>query len=53
MPLASRTMNSPITEYKSMSFAFFTLDGSPPDDKNKKPAIIAIIGKIITPARKM
>ena len=35
MPLASKTMNSPITEYKSISFAFFTLDGSPPDDKNK------------------
>lgn len=53
MPLASRTIISPMIEYKSMSFAFFTLEGSPPDDKNKKPPISAIIGKIDIPKIKI
>ena len=46
-------MARPIIAQKIILLAVRTFSGSPPDIKNKKPAIIIIIGKIAVPIQRI
>jgi hypothetical protein len=53
IPLASKTIAKPIIAQRIILLAVRIFSGSPPEVKNKNPAIIIIIGKMAAAIQKM